>query len=1019
VSGFEDYLDRFPTDSNAYSVNWNYAQILDLKMNRFEDSYEQYIHVSNDYLETEFQNSAATNAIVVADTLVKIRFGGVKDTTKGGVEISSITDEEALRPEILTTEEKRLIEAYDNYIRLFPDDEGTPKYLANAGAIYFNHKQFAEARVYFKTLVNRFPGARERTLAYRSIMDSYFYLGQFEDSEFIAKRILQSENIPDEERIFAQKRLAASIFNHAKLYEDQGQFMDAANEFRRVFLESPEDTSYAEAGLFNSGRNFDKIKEWEKALETYLLLADQYPGSRYAISSLRNAAEDNKEMKTFSGAAQIYEKIFGLQRSNPEEAEVSLYNAAYYYREGEDWTNAIRLNNQYIAAFPENPISTDFYFANAGHYLKLDNLVEANRIYAEFATKYPDDPRGVQAFYERGAYYQENGQLIEAKNEYQNAIAKSETLNRKGMDPNRYYVGESLNRMVDMLYTEYTEITLALPVSNIEAQENRMRGLIKDISANNLKIIANGSIRSFEAAFRNAEVFEIFADKYLSQERNPGLGVDQKFIEEKKINDASAGLYDKAVDEYIKTMHNIPIISEKLGVDLFSVDSIVMAEVADTAFVDSSEAVARAVQIDSTKETGLRWYQEATGKISYLYYKEAEITKTNITEAFTASNPYTDAYPAILFQAQLISKLINPAVDRTIIAHQKNIEEAANLELSNKYVEESKRQILLTSNIPAEEIEKIAFLAMRDFLKNMKEYQRLVQMEYGTVNAAGKDYTRLKDDIQLLIDISKQLTTSAIDNYVATLNRARDYKIENDLVRTTHNRMLRVAVEMTDMYEAYHDSAKIWQAYYQARFDSTENYNFDDASLFCQDQIFSFSEYELEILDYAFRLKEEYNISNLWANKILAKLVANDPATYAGAVEREKVVVMSDESWLVSDVYTSGYNKENFDDSGWKNAGTVVSAYNQFIDLDINPKAIWMPLKVAIPTPTMFDSTVVPGDSLMGIDSLGFVPSDSMLAQAEEEINVETIVDTVASDTMQVYFRKKINLDGVPVDGYI
>ncbi len=39
----------------------------------------------------------------------------------------------------------------------------------------------------------------------------------------------------------AQKRLAASIFNHAKLYEDQGQFMDAANEFRRVFVESPEE----------------------------------------------------------------------------------------------------------------------------------------------------------------------------------------------------------------------------------------------------------------------------------------------------------------------------------------------------------------------------------------------------------------------------------------------------------------------------------------------------------------------------------------------------------------------------------------------------------------------------------------------------------------------------------------------------------------------------------------------------------------------------------------------------------
>jgi tetratricopeptide (TPR) repeat protein len=1026
----EDYLDVFPTDSNAYSVNWNYAQILDLKLNRFEEAYEQYMHVSNDYLETDFQQDAANNAIFVADTLVKMVFRGETDTSfaGSGIEISSVADEEALRPEILTNEEKRLIEAYDNYIRLFPEDESTPKYLANAGAIYFNHKQFAEARVYFKTLVNRFPGAKEKTLAYRSIMDSYFYLGQFEDSEFIAKRILQSENLPDEERIFAQKRLAASIFNHAKLFEDQGQFMDAANEFRRVFIESPEDTVYAEAGLFNSGRNYDKIKEWEKALDTYILLADQYPASSYAISSLKNAAEDNKELKRFSDAAGIYERIYSRQINVPEEAEVALYNAAYYYKEGEDWNNAIRLNNQYIATYPDNPLSTDFYFATAGFYLKLDNLTEANRIYAEFATKYPDDPRGVQAFYERGTYYQDNGQLTLAKVEYQKAIEKSEGLNGKGLDPNRYYVGESLNKMVDMLYAEYDEIELRQPVSNIEGQQARMRNLIKEIAANDLKIIANGSIRSFEAAYRNAEVYELFADKYVSQERSPNLTADQKFIEDKNIRDASAGLYDKAVDEYIKAMENIPIIAEKLNVDLFSVDTMVTeVDVIDTTFDDTTGMVARAEVVDSTKEIGLKWYTKATNKISFLYYKEADITKTNIAEALKTQNPQTDPYMAILFQAQLISQLINPAVDQTINAHQKNIDEAKTLNLSNKYVEESKRQILLTSNVAPQEVEKLAFLALRDYSEEMREYRRLVELEYGTLNSEGKDYMRIKDDVQLLIDISKNLAIGAIDNYKNTLDRAREHGIENDLIRTTENRMLRIAVELTDLYDIYHDSAAVSQEYFQVRFDSTENYNYDDAFLFYQDQTFSFKEYGQEILDHAFQLKEEYEISNLWGNKVVAKLIAIDPAVYAGAVEREKVIIESDESWLVTKTYMPGYNREDFDDSGWKNAGIVASAYNQFIDLGVNPKPMWYPKKQVIPDTSQvspFDTTFGMSDSLSGIDTLGLVVSDTTMPEidplAETDISGfdETGTDSLMGDTVQVYFRKKITLDGTPVDGY-
>jgi hypothetical protein len=231
----------------------------------------------------------------------------------------------------------------------------------------------------------------------------------------------------------------------------------------------------------------------------------------------------------------------------------------------------------------------------------------------------------------------------------------------------------------------------------------------------------------------------------------------------------------------------------------------------------------------------------------------------------------------------------------------------------------------------------------------------------------------IKDEVQLLIDISKNLAIGALDNYRNSLDRASEYRIENDLIRTTENNMMRIAVELTDLYETYHDSALVYQDYYQTRFDSTENYNYDDAFLFYQDQTFSFSEYELEILDHAFQLKEEYEISNLWGSKILGKLIALDPATYAGAVEREKVVIESDESWLVSKEYTAGYTEENFDDSGWKNAGIMTSTYNQFIDLGVDPKPMWYPKKQVILDTSQvspFDTTFGMADSISAIDTL-------------------------------------------------
>jgi hypothetical protein len=104
---------------------------------------------------------------------------------------------------------------------LFPSGEYTPNFLASAGGIYYNHKKFAESKVYFQTLVRRFPGAEQKSLAMRSIMDSYFALGKFKDSEMIAKRIMSETAIPDDQKEFARARLGQAIFKNANTWRNR------------------------------------------------------------------------------------------------------------------------------------------------------------------------------------------------------------------------------------------------------------------------------------------------------------------------------------------------------------------------------------------------------------------------------------------------------------------------------------------------------------------------------------------------------------------------------------------------------------------------------------------------------------------------------------------------------------------------------------------------------------------------------------------------------------------------------
>lgn len=997
------YLDTFPADSNAYDVNWSYALLLDSRLGKFEDAFNEYIRVSNDYMETAHQEDAAINAVGVADTLVKIKYGS-KDSIS--VDLANVAK---LNPEALSPEESRLIEAYDNYIRLFPNGEYTANFLAAAGGIYYNHKKFAEAKVYFQTLVKRFPGSEEKSLAMRSIMDSYFALGRFKDSEIIAKKIMDTPSVSDKQKEFARKRLGQAIFKNAEYLEEQGDFFNAATEYFRVFQEAKDEPKLVERALFNSGLSFQKSKDWIRAISTYDTLVTNYPKSKFAIPALHNMADDYQELEQYTNAASTYERIFNEFR-NSDEADVALYNAAYYYKKGKDWKNAIRVNNLYIQNYPKQEYAVDLFFANADMYLKLDNVTEANRIYQEFAQKYPNDPRTVTAFYERGKYYMDNGQMNLAKREFEKALSRSESFKKKGQDPNPFVAGEAVNALAEILHNEYASIELKQPASAIKQNLNKMRSLMKQLNQTYAKVLGYGSPRSFEAVYNTARTYEEFANKFSHQEIDPALNPTKRFVELKKINEQAAGLYDKAVEQYKQVIDNIPLIAEKLGVDMNAPDTVVTFQV-DTLEANDSVRVAqkmkRVAEVDSSKALAKKYFAKAKDKISELLYTEASLTSENVMQAISIQPPQKDPVQRIIFKRAILAKAAAPAIKQTIDAHLRNIHEAEVLGLSNKYVEESKRQIVLTSNIMASELEDIAYSTFAEYERQEKILEDLIEKDFGAKTAKGLDYYGVDNDISQLIDYIKILSNDILKSYENTLELAKSNNIQNDLVKNTQERMLRYVVEMSDKMSETSQYAKDKSSYYQTRFDSTQNYNYDDAAGFFENYLYAFSDNSKEIMDTAFQLQQDYNIHNLWANKLLFKLIKIDPEAYSAGIEKEKIEIYTDEDWKYSTTYfKEAWTKPEFDDSGWNYAQTVLSDTNQFAALGVNPKAIWIIKTPVMATPDTLADSLSVGDSLMTSDTLAVAMNDSALNTAGQ----------ASADTL-VFFRKSFDINGTPLSG--
>ena len=1016
------YLDTFPTDSNAYDINWTYAFALDARLGKFEKAYEEYIRVSNDYyLQTAHQQDAALNAVNVADTLVKMKYGK-SDTVK-----INFADIAKLSPEELTPEESRLVEAYDNYIRLFPTGEYTPEFLAAAGAIYYNHKKFAEAKVYYQTLVKRFPGAEEKNLAMSSIMDSYFALGKFQDSEIIAKKIVDDPAASEEQRKFAKQRMAQAIFKNAEYLRDQGDYFEAANEFLRVYKDAPYDERLVQRALNNSGLNFQKAKDWVRAIETFDTLVVKYPESKYTMGALLSIADGYKELEQYDKAAATYERIFN-KYPDSKDAEPSLYNASYYYVKAEDWNNAIRINDKYIATYPAAAASVDLYFDKAKYYLKLDNIVEANKVYEQFALKYPDDPRTIEAFYERGNYYLENGQPELAKAEYNKAIARSEQFRKAGKDANMFIAGEAVNKLAEILHKEYVAIELKQPESNINAQKERMKSLLGELLTAYKKVLSFGSARSFEATYNMAYIYEEFADKYSSQELPQGLDANKTFLAQLKINQESAALYDKAVEEYKQVIDNIPKIADKLGVDMFAAEEPPAAEMdtMETAGQDSLGAEVKRVSVaDSSRELAIKFQEKAKDKVSELLYTEADLTSKNIDYILTLKSPHSDPFKSMIFKIQII-KQIKPYVEKTVAAHMRNVEEAQALGLSNKYVEESKRQILLQMNVVPQQQEKVVHNALAEYRKATAGFKDLVEKEFGAVDAQGRDYYVLQNYANQMIDLTNGLSTGVMDEYNSTLDFASENNIKNDLVKNTEDNMLRFVVEITDTMYIYSDDANQLKEFYRVRFDSTENYNYDDASTAYEEFYYSLTDDARAILERALEIKEEKDIKNLWANKILLRLIKIDPVSYADNVEKDKILITSDDTWkATTEYFEEVWPTIDFDDSSWENAEIITSAFNQFSGLDVNPSAIWVKL-ASSESGIMQDSLSMDADTFgIGLSDSAAAGSDS-LGLAEGADTLQNAYDTFSSsDSMMagndadtlVFFRKGFEINGTPLEG--
>lgn len=900
------YLKTFPEDPYAYMIRWNIALILDVQLHRYKDALQEYLTISlvyntNDYSEFAREKGlstvkdAAENAIVVADSLVKIEHRQTRKEQPANPEADLQTLPFGKRDKTpLTPAESWLSMAYDNFIKLFPFDERTPSILTNAGALFYTHNQFPEALKYFKTLVKYFPKSPEVHNAHFAILESYFGRKDYESAEMIAKTIIEA-NVPPDLKKKAERRMGEAIFLKAQMLSDMGHSAQAADEFYRMALEAST-LDFADRALFNAAREYEKLKQFPSAIRAYELLRSSYSGSKLIPDVLNNLALNYGEIQKYKNSGQCYEALHTYLKTG-DKAENALYNAWVSYANGQIWSDAIRVGKEFVSLYPNANDAVNVYYRGAEFALAMNDTASAIDIYQQFPQKYPDSALGVNAYYRQGTLYQKQNQVARAISSYQNAYDKNQSLKLQNLGGMDFIASEALYFNAKLLQEKYDQIMFkdlgASQMSNARLQKET---LLKELAEKYRLIAGFGTYRMPEAVYLIGHLYEHYARHWADQTIATNDPV-QKAVKQKEINEKATTIYGQAYASY---KQSISLMGKVLQ--------------ASSASTESSQ--------DSIRFHIMKWQGMAKEKVSETLYHMAELNDQSINRILDVPIPseLTDL-ARLEYQSQVLLKAIQPLIMVVVAAHQRNLMVADSLGVKNQWTEASSQKIKQTLGLMGSRYSELAFEAMDKYDWHVKRYNDKVLKNKQSVNES--DVSVMVD----LIDVSKSYGEASVQFFGDGIVKCEKSGLAISESGQIQNQMVASALQLVDAMDAGLKHAIFSQGQAQALYDQTQDILFEDALAVFEDHDYFLSEAIKSLLERAVQTESQLSIASQNSGWLKIRLVQFDPATYSDAlgIPIQILVVPTDTTWMYTSSELPEWEDLSSDTITWRIPGKFIS----------------------------------------------------------------------------------------------
>ncbi len=996
------YLQLFPEDSNAFQVHWNLAKVLEAPLNRYSPAWEEFLQITTLYHPEWDVMPAAINAIVMAQNLIAV---------------APVMEPDSAVAWPLSREEEMLVEALNRFQELFPEEETSPQYLFTNGGLYHEHRLWAEARVIFDQLIEKYPASPLVADAHLFCIEGFFAEQMFAEAEAKAQDLLALDPSP-EVATQAQQTIAQAVFSGAEVLRSGDDHMAAAAEFKRVALDVP-DADFADASLFDAAAEYRKAEAWMDAADTYLMLVERYASSEFADRSLRLAAYTYlNELEDMTAAGQAFERL-ALEYPDSEYRQEALTNAGICFEKAEDPLSALRVNDLYLSLWPDADNAASVMFGNAALYLKLDQISAANNIYRDFAERFPNDPRTVRAYYERGQYYLSHEDSVLAAGEFRLTTARNRELKQGGYPTNDYYAARALRNLVLWEYDAYRVIQLRQPPDQLERLLVEKKSARKSLLDQLYELIAYTTRDLFQARYLIAATHEDFAVTYLNQEQPAYANQEDEIAALDRIDAAAAELNTIAREDYLLAVSEMTEALAKIGerrlvqskwqtelqrwLEIVP-DTVTTPEDSLNQLLELNQSVAL---LDTTVIEGEHWIRQARQRVPAIAWATAERSEERIRMFYSA--PIIRGVPEVRFNYRdaVLSRFVMPATRDCITAYMNVLEQASQVELAGTWHNRVQERFLHFAGYTLAGYRELFQLATDataamgiDFLTLLEQGEDAVDADGMAAGDLGFYYLDLTDYRQNYLMNSIQMESQLLEAYQNT-------GIAAPVVQARGDSVLYHLLQAVTQLEADQEFTAAQRDFTWQRFEDTGSWVWEDANATWDDANFALSDNVLIVLTTANELIETFQLEGAIVNRVWFKLAQLDPEQFGErfGLTEQSINIGTSTSWLVSDTYRQGYVAPGFDDSDWRPATlTGNSEIVQRAGLsESGAVAIWLesaPPPVVVPDTTAPDTTQLVAAVEATADSLWFRYRFIL-----DEVAIAAEIAVTADDNYSIYLN--------------